>query len=181
MVTQGHSPARTQRAGVSCAGSQRRPRTARSRPERAARTADLLAKSGFRAEIGDSKPPRGKGGSQAPVKDRNCTRGGSSTLQTGPGRGDCAPHKNHTSKPWTHCFRRGLSREGGSLTFILTRGCFFTDSRGRGRERERNTDVREKHQGLVASCTCPDWELNTRPFGVWDDALTTEPTTQGCR
>ena len=49
---------------------------------------------------------------------------------------------------------------------------------GREREREKNIDVREKHQ-LVASCTCPncdqtcnvgkcpDQELNLRHFGLW--------------
>ena len=48
---------------------------------------------------------------------------------------------------------------------------YFFKERGREGERERNTDVREKHQ-LVASCmlptgdlacnpgVCPDWEWN---------------------
>ena len=32
----------------------------------------------------------------------------------------------------------------------------------RGRERERNIDVKEKHQ-LIASHMCPDWGLNLQP------------------
>ena len=41
------------------------------------------------------------------------------------------------------------------------------------RERDRNFDVREN--GLVASCTWPDWELNLQPRHVlW---LGIEPTT----
>ena len=63
----------------------------------------------------------------------------------------------------------------------------FTDLRkGRGQQREKHIDVREKHQ-LVAIRMCPDWELNPQPrympwagiepanlqpFGVWDDAPT---------
>ena len=41
---------------------------------------------------------------------------------------------------------------------------FIYSERGEGREkeRERNTDVREKHQ-LVASCTHHDWGLNQQP------------------
>ena len=43
----------------------------------------------------------------------------------------------------------------------------FIDFRERGRERQRekNIDVREKHQ-LVASCVCPDWGSNLQPFHV---------------
>ena len=38
-------------------------------------------------------------------------------------------------------------------------------------ERERNSNVREKHQS-VASYTHPNWESNPRPFGAQDDAPT---------
>ena len=38
----------------------------------------------------------------------------------------------------------------------------FRERGSRGRERERNIDVREKHQ-LVASHTCPDQGLNSQP------------------
>ena len=55
----------------------------------------------------------------------------------------------------------------------------------RERERERNTDAREKHRSL-ASHTCPDWgpkpatwaraltsdQKNLRPLSLWDNALT---------
>lgn len=54
-------------------------------------------------------------------------------------------------------------------------------------------DVKETHL-LVASCTCPDWDLglklqarclslreksNLRPFAVQADTLTTDPPSQG--
>ena len=53
----------------------------------------------------------------------------------------------------------------------------------RGRERERNINVRKKCR-WAASCLCsnrgsswnlgmrPDWELNWQPFGYWTDAPT---------
>ena len=40
----------------------------------------------------------------------------------------------------------------------------FVDFRERGRERERNTDVREKRQ-LVASCMRP--EVGVEPAAFW--------------
>ena len=43
--------------------------------------------------------------------------------------------------------------------------------RGEGEERERNIDVRGKHQ-LAAAHRCPDREFNAQPFGVWDDVPT---------
>ena len=57
---------------------------------------------------------------------------------------------------------------------------------GRGRKKERNINVREKH-GSVASHMYPDWDQthnlgrcsdqksNLQPFGVWHDAPPTEP------
>ena len=39
---------------------------------------------------------------------------------------------------------------------------FLFREEGREKERERNIDVREKHQ-LVACCTCPDWVPNLQP------------------
>ena len=45
----------------------------------------------------------------------------------------------------------------------------------RGRERERNIDVREKHQ-LVTSHTCPDRGLNPQSLGVW---MMLQPLGQG--
>ena len=41
----------------------------------------------------------------------------------------------------------------------------FVDCRDRGRERERDVGVGEKHQ-LVASRKHPDWGWNLQPFGV---------------
>ena len=61
---------------------------------------------------------------------------------------------------------------------------------GRGKERERNINVREKHQS-VASCMpptrdlarnpgmCPDWELNQQYFGSQASAHPTEPCQPG--
>ena len=43
---------------------------------------------------------------------------------------------------------------GKDLCFIPTLFLIFRE-RGKKEERERNTDVREKHHS-VASCTCPD-------------------------
>ena len=53
------------------------------------------------------------------------------------------------------------------------------------RERKRNTDVREKHWLFAfpnalrdLTCNpdmCPDQELNQQPFGLWDNAQSTEP------
>ena len=66
--------------------------------------------------------------------------------------------------------------------FFLTWGHFFIPFRLTGREREKNIDVREKHQ-LVVSCThlecgdhmCLDQGLNLQPRHVpW---LGVEPTT----
>ena len=71
--------------------------------------------------------------------------------------------------------------------------CFFkrfiylSISRETGREREKEG---EKHQCVVAShtptrnpaCnpgTCPDWELNWRPFGSEASAQSTEPHQPG--
>ena len=57
----------------------------------------------------------------------------------------------------------------------------IVDFREKGRE--RNIDVREKHQ-LVAShtspdkdqarnlCMCPEWESDLKCFGVWDGTPT---------
>ena len=36
------------------------------------------------------------------------------------------------------------------------------EARDRGREGEREIDMREKHRA-VASCMCPDWGLNSQP------------------
>ena len=66
--------------------------------------------------------------------------------------------------------------------------------RGEGREREKkkNIDVREKHL-LVSSCVhpncdetcspgmCLNWELNLRPFSLWDDATTNWATLTRAR
>ena len=61
---------------------------------------------------------------------------------------------------------------------------------GRGKERERSINVREKHQ-LVASHTplpgdlarnpgmCLERELNGRPFGSWAGTHSTEPHEPG--
>ena len=57
---------------------------------------------------------------------------------------------------------------------------------GRGKERKRNIDVREKRQlaSLLHTPTedqtchpgmCPDWESNEQPFCLRDDAQPTEP------
>ena len=52
----------------------------------------------------------------------------------------------------------------------------FIDIRERGwgdrkREREKDIDVREKHQ-LAVFRTRPDQELNPQPFSVWDSTPT---------
>ena len=61
---------------------------------------------------------------------------------------------------------------------------------GKEKERERNTDVLEKHW-LVASQTpptrdvahnwgiCPDWESDQQHFGLQDEAQLTEPHQSG--
>ena len=49
---------------------------------------------------------------------------------------------------------------------------FYLHPRIKGRRRERNLDVREKHR-LVASYTCPDRESNPQPFGY---GMTLQPT-----
>ena len=58
--------------------------------------------------------------------------------------------------------------------------------KGRGKAREKDINVREKHQ-LFTFCahlnwgpnlhlgTCPEWESNLHPFSLWDDAQPTEP------
>ena len=60
--------------------------------------------------------------------------------------------------------------------------------RGEGREKEE-----EKHQCVVAShasptgdlarnpSMCPDWELNSQPFGLLADTQSTEPHQPGLR
>ena len=57
-------------------------------------------------------------------------------------------------------------------------------------EREKHWCVRKKHRSVVY-CTCPswglacnpgmcpDWELNQRPFTLWDNAQLTEPRQSG--
>ena len=75
--------------------------------------------------------------------------------------------------------------------FSFKRGYLFILREGEGRKkRGRNIDVREKHQ-LVASCTHPDWRLNTQPehvpnwaskqqpFALWEDIEPTEPHQLG--
>ena len=47
----------------------------------------------------------------------------------------------------------------------------FIDFRKRGRDKERNIGVREKHRS-AASYTCPDQELNPPPFDGKDSAPT---------
>ena len=62
---------------------------------------------------------------------------------------------------------------------------FLERGKGTEKEKERNINVREKHQS-VATCTpptwdmacntvlCPNWESNQWPFGLWKDAHPTE-------
>ena len=49
--------------------------------------------------------------------------------------------------------------------------------RGREKEREGNTDLKEKHQS-VASHMCPDWGSNLQPLGTGEDAPPTKPPRQ---
>ena len=58
--------------------------------------------------------------------------------------------------------------------------CLLILGREEGREKERNIDVREKHQ-LVASHVFPGQGWNPQPFGVWDDAPTNQDTRPGHR
>ena len=64
----------------------------------------------------------------------------------------------------------------------------FIDFRKRGREgeRQKDIDVREKHQSVSSRthpdtglnhslAMCPDWELNLQPFGTQDNAPTEPP------
>ena len=51
------------------------------------------------------------------------------------------------------------------IYLILTQGHFFIVFRGRGRERERNIDVRDKHQ-LATSFMCPDWGIHMLGLGT---------------
>ena len=67
---------------------------------------------------------------------------------------------------------------------------FLERGEGRDKERERNTDVWEKHRSVTSHLPptgnlarspgmCPDWELNRRPFCVQGDAQPTEPQQPG--
>ena len=61
---------------------------------------------------------------------------------------------------------------------IFLKKIFISRDRGREGERERNIRVREKHQCVAASCTsptgnlacspgmCPEWESNRQPFAL---------------
>ena len=53
----------------------------------------------------------------------------------------------------------------------------FIVLRERERERERNIDQLPPVRALTRDGThnlerCPDWELNLKPFGVWNDTPT---------
>ena len=74
--------------------------------------------------------------------------------------------------------------------YSLPKTCLLISERRKGRERERNIDVRERHR-MVASSTCPtgdkthilgmcpNQELNLQPFGLWDNVQPTEPHWPG--
>ena len=66
----------------------------------------------------------------------------------------------------------------------------FQRKKGREGERERNIDVREKHQPVASHMhpnqdwtpnpgMCPDWESNWRPLALWDGGQPTEPHWSG--
>ena len=73
-----------------------------------------------------------------------------------------------------------------SVDFFFKLYLFIFRERGREGEREG-----EKHQCVVASCapstgdlahnpgTCPDWELNRRPFGLQAGTQSIEPHQPG--
>ena len=74
----------------------------------------------------------------------------------------------------------------GLKFLILTQGYVFINSRERGRERESNTDVREKSPSVPPihaptrcrtcnSGTCPDQDSNFQPLGTQDNAPTEAP------
>ena len=67
---------------------------------------------------------------------------------------------------------------------------FLEKGEGRGKERERNSDVREKHQSVASRTSpsgvlaynpgmCPSWESNHQPFGLRDVAQPIEPHQSG--
>ena len=77
------------------------------------------------------------------------------------------------------CYINGIILYIGNLVFftshfflIPTQGCLIDL-----RERERNTNVREKHLSVDQEMNhnldmCPEWKLNSQPFGVWDNGPT---------
>ena len=63
------------------------------------------------------------------------------------------------------CYLHFFSKRESSDSFFLKDFIYlFLDRREGGqKQRERNMDVREKHQS-VASCTCPDLGLGWQPW-----------------
>ena len=59
----------------------------------------------------------------------------------------------------------------------------FIDLRERERERERSVASRTHPSGNQTHNLdmCLGWRLNPQLFGIWDDAPTTEPPSQGKR
>ena len=66
------------------------------------------------------------------------------------------------------CFNHHVSSLCVTFFFKSSPENMFIDFRERGRGKERNTDVKEKHWS-VASCIHPDWGPNPQHSGVWDD------------
>ena len=82
-------------------------------------------------------------------------------------RSNISMHTNHLGnllkcRFWCSRCRVRLEILHFFLSFFLFFKDFYNLLLERGEARERNTDVREKHQS-VASSTCPDWGPNLQP------------------